>query len=40
MYAFRYCNERRKLECCNSFMDMTLKERIKFLTKQNLAMDV
>ena len=29
-----YCNERHKLECCNSFMDKTLKERIKFLTKQ------
>ena len=29
-----YCNERHKLECCNSFMDKTLKERIKFLAKQ------
>ena len=26
-----YCNERHKLECCNSFIDKTLKERIKFL---------
>ena len=29
-----YCNERHKLECCNSFMDKTLKKRIKFLAKQ------
>ena len=29
-----YCNERNKLECCNTFMDKTLKERIKFLAKQ------
>ena len=29
-----YCNERHKLECCNSFMDKTLKEIIKFLEKQ------
>ena len=40
MYAFIYYNERHKLECCNNFMDKTLKERIKFLAKQNLAMDV
>ena len=29
-----YCNERHKLEGCNSFMEKTLKERIKFLAKQ------
>ena len=29
-----YCNERNKLECCNTFMDKTLKGRIKFLAKQ------
>ena len=28
-----YCNEKHKLEGCNSFMDKTLKERIKFLAK-------
>ena len=29
-----YCNERQKLEGCNSFIDKTLKERIKFLAMQ------
>ena len=32
-----YCDE--KLEGCNSFMEKTLKERMKFLAKQELAMD-
>ena len=29
-----YYNEKHKLESCNSFMEKTLKERIKFLAKQ------
>ena len=29
-----YCNERHKLEGCNSFVDKTLKERLKFLVRQ------
>ena len=29
-----YCDERHKLEGCNSFMEKTLKERTKFLAKQ------
>ena len=29
-----YCDERHKLENCNSFMENTLKERIKCLAKQ------
>ena len=29
-----YCNEIHKLEGCNSFMEKTLKERIKFLAKE------
>ena len=29
-----YCSESHKLEDCNSFMDKTLKERIKFPAKQ------
>ena len=31
-----YCNERHKLECCNSFMDKTLKERIKVSGKTKI----
>ena len=29
-----YCNERHRMEGCNSFMNKTLEERIKFLAKQ------